>query len=57
MAGDARYKRSLGRQHGTLYWVRGQRRRTLLRAEAGVVAIKRWLARLYAGDPPSKSDR
>jgi CelD/BcsL family acetyltransferase involved in cellulose biosynthesis len=57
MAGDARYKRSLGQQHETLFWIRGQRKRAKLRAEAALVGLKQALTRLYGRGRPSKSDR
>jgi CelD/BcsL family acetyltransferase involved in cellulose biosynthesis len=57
MAGDAQYKRSLGKQHDTLYWIRGQRDRAKLRAEAGAVAIKRKVAGLYGRLRSSSRDR
>jgi hypothetical protein len=57
MAGDAEYKRSLGRQHGTLYWVRGQRKRAKLRAEAGLAGIMRRIAQFRSSGLPSKSDK
>lgn len=56
MAGDARYKRSLGRQQGMLYWVRGQRNRAKLRVEAGLVAMRRRIAQLRSSRLPSNSD-
>jgi CelD/BcsL family acetyltransferase involved in cellulose biosynthesis len=56
MAGEARYKRSLGTQHDTLYWVRGQRDRAKLRIEAGAMAIKRMVTGFYAKLRPSNSD-
>jgi CelD/BcsL family acetyltransferase involved in cellulose biosynthesis len=57
MAGEARYKRSLGTQHDTLYWVRGQRDRAKLRTEAGAIAIKRVITGFYGKLRPSNSDK
>jgi CelD/BcsL family acetyltransferase involved in cellulose biosynthesis len=57
MAGDARYKRSLGQEHEMLFWIRGQRNRVKLRAETAIVGIKRRLTQLYGRGRPSNTDR
>lgn len=57
MVGEARFKRSLGTPHETLYWLRVQRPRLALRAEAALRAIKRRVTQLKDGARPSKRSK
>lgn len=57
MAGEARFKRSIGAEHATLYWLRAQRPRLKLRLETALRTVKRRLAQRASGSRPSNSAR
>lgn len=57
MAGEARFKRSLGIEHTTLHWLRVQRPRLKLRIETALRSAKRRVDQRRSGSRPSNSAR